>query len=243
MLFALLHKEIVIGLYDDYNMCENMKTGLIGNDFVKGTDIRISAFQNNTINCIKSAFDVYGDSDSYYSSLSELSDVEQPLQQPTKQATKRATVEQPSKQPTKQATVEQPILPVKVETKEQRIKREEKEKRRYERQKKREYNLNILKKRKERLEEQKKIFEVDLNLYYKFKELLEKDPSFVLPDMFEKKYSIMLELEEMDKLNCDDFYTVYNREPIPNKWAMLFDGCDKPKEYELLEVSSDTQSE
>ena len=78
-------------------------------------------------------------------------------------------------------------------------------------------------------------------LYNKFKNELKDNPNFQLPDMFEKKYEIMSELENLNKLNCDNFYAVYEDSPMPNKWSMLFSG--PAKERELLEVSSDTDEE
>ena len=125
-----------------------------------------------------------------------------------------------------------------LEEKEVRIARE---KRRADRRRKREYNLSLLKKKKEKIEEQKRIFNIDLELYVKFKKILTENPKFELPDMFEKKYEIMSELENLDKLNCDNFYAVYEDSPIPNKWSMLFSG--PAKERELLEVSDDTDEE
>ena len=63
-----------------------------------------------------------------------------------------------------------------------------------EKQKKIEYNLNVLKQRKERIEESKRTFKVDLDLYNKFKKFKENDEKFEIPPLFQNKWDLMLQL-------------------------------------------------
>lgn len=222
MLFSLLRNNSVIGLFDDFDKCNDMMTGLVRNNLVKETDLIVRAFKTNSIVPVRTP-NVYMDSESEESD----SDVSTTEEEPVADV---PVAEEP--------VVEEPVVEETPEEKEARLARE---KRRGDRRRKREYNLSLLKKKKEKLEEQKRIFNIDLDLYNKFKKIFEENPKFQLPDMFERKYEIMSELEKLDKLNCDNFYAVYEDVPMPNKWSMLFSG--PAKERELLEVSDDTDEE
>lgn len=202
MLFALLHNQKVLGLFDNYDSCTNMLSGLVSNNFVENDKMNIVAFENNSIKLVKPVnYNI--DSDTEYESESE----------------------------TPVTTEEEPIFESK-ESKQKKLKEEEKKH-------KHEYNLNVLKKKKERINEQRRIFAVDIDLYQKFKDIKEKNVNFVIPEMFEKKYIIMEELEKQKCLNCDTFYQVYENDNMDNSWSNLFDG--KAKDPELLEISSDSE--
>jgi hypothetical protein len=207
MLFALLNKNKVIGLFNDYDMCTNMLNGLVLNNFVKENEMNILAYEDNSIKLVKPV-------DICYSNTEEsLSEDETTLSE--------NSCEKPMKKEVKKLT------------KEERDKRE----RNYIRNNKREYNLQLLKNKKERLEEQQRMFKIDINLYQKFKKIKESDESFEIPDIFDKKYIIMEELDKKKCLNCDIFFQVFEKETHTHKWSTLFTG--NAKDRDLLEVSSD----
>lgn len=202
MLFALLHKKNIVGLFDDYESCTNMLEGLVNNEFTLREKLEIVAYENNSIKRVKSV-DVCEYSESEDDNTTPLT------------------------------TEEEPVF----------ISKEEKEKmkRREERQKKREYNLSVLKKKKEKLNEQRRVFKVDIELYEKFKNIKASNENFEIPEMFEKKYIIMEELEKQNSLDCDTFYQVYEDENIGSSWSGLFSG--KSKEPELLEITESSEDE
>ena len=117
------------------------------------------------------------------------------------------------------------------ETPEEKAKRERKKAR----EDKMRYNLELLKKRKEKLEEDNRIYKIDLDLYNKFKKIREEKPDFEIPPMFSKKYETMLILEEEGELNFKNFTSVYEQDVSNTKWSKLFSG--PAKQRELLEIS------
>jgi hypothetical protein len=210
MLFALLNKSKLLGLFDDYDTCTNMLIGLSLNGFVKENDMEIAAYESNSIKLVKPA-DVFCSDTEESSTDNETTDNE--------------TTESEN-------DLNNNVINT-FETKENKEKRLRNEKR----TRKREYNLNLLKKRKEKLEEQKRTFKIDIELYSKFKEFKNTNENFTIPEMFEKKYMIMETLENNNSLDSDTFYQMYDKEDMDNSWSSLFSG--NTKDRELLEVSSD----
>ena len=72
------------------------------------------------------------------------------------------------------------------------------------------HKINILKVQKEKIEESKRVFENDLKLFNLFNESKEKDSSFEIPELFKKKYDIMVKLNNDNKLNWSEFIKEYN---------------------------------
>jgi hypothetical protein len=114
------------------------------------------------------------------------------------------------------------------EQKERRLRREK-------RKNKLDYNIQILKNRKEKLEEGKRIFEIDKNLYLKFKKIKDENESFEIPPMFTKKYDVLKILEEESSLNFESFDQVYEKDVSNTKWSKLFSG--NAKERHLLDIT------
>ena len=114
------------------------------------------------------------------------------------------------------------------EQKERRLRREK-------RKNKIDYNIQILKNRKEKLEEGKRIFEIDKNLYLKFKKIKDENESFEIPPMFTKKYDVLKILEEESSLNFESFDQVYEKDVSNTKWSKLFSG--NAKERHLLDIT------
>jgi hypothetical protein len=67
------------------------------------------------------------------------------------------------------------------------------------------HKINILKNQKEKMEESKRVFENDLKLFNLFNESKQKDSSFEIPELFKKKYDIMIKLNIINKLNWNEF--------------------------------------
>lgn len=86
-----------------------------------------------------------------------------------------------------------------------------------------EYELNVLKKEKQRIEDSKKEYEVDLELYNRFKNIIDDNPDFELPELFINKYKIFNELDINNNLSWDTFYQNYKKENMTNSYSVLFD--------------------
>lgn len=76
------------------------------------------------------------------------------------------------------------------------------------------HNLNMLKKQKERLHEREQIYNTDLELFNKFYKIKTENNTFEIPELFTKKYDILLKLKESNTLSCNNFYKEY--QPINN---------------------------
>jgi len=83
--------------------------------------------------------------------------------------------------------------------------------------------IKILKQQKEKVEESKNIFEHDLKLFDTFKGKMEEDKDFIIPELFEAKFKIMIELEDEDKLEWEEFIERYDPEFVDNSYTSLFD--------------------
>lgn len=104
-----------------------------------------------------------------------------------------------------------------------------------EKKRKLEYNLNVLKQRKERLEESQRTYKVDFDLFNKFKKIRENDSTFEIPPLFIKKWELMLQLEEEGRLNWENFHSEYKHEASNNNYSEYFDGDLNAKDRELIE--------
>ncbi len=72
------------------------------------------------------------------------------------------------------------------------------------------HKINILKIQKEKIEESKRVFENDLKLFNLFNESKQKDYNFEIPELFKKKYDIMIKLNNDNKLNWNEFAKEYH---------------------------------
>lgn len=111
-----------------------------------------------------------------------------------------------------------------------------------EKQKKIEYNLNVLKQRKERIEESKRTFKVDLELYNKFKKFKENDEKFEIPPLFQNKWDLMLQLEKENNLNFDNFFKLYKNNQTSTEYGKYFEGEVNAKDRELVEIDTDNET-
>lgn len=120
-------------------------------------------------------------------------------------------------------------------------KQKEKRLRREKRQNKLDYNIQILKNKKEKLAEENRVFKIDMELYLKFKKIKSDNESFKIPPMFVKKYDILKILEEEKTLNFESFNQVYEKDVSNTKWGKLFSG--NAKERDLLEITESEESD
>jgi|SaaInlStandDraft_5_1057022.scaffolds.fasta_scaffold02539_5 ribosomal protein S8 len=112
-----------------------------------------------------------------------------------------------------------------------------------EKRKKIEYNLNILKQRKERIEESQRTFKVDLDLYKKFKKFKQEDDKFEIPSLFTQKWNIMVELDKDEKLQWEYFYNSSQEKQEESKeYTYIFLDNENIKERELIEIDSDDEN-
>lgn len=204
MLYALLQKGNVIGLFNDPDVCQNMRLGLISNNFCDGSDLLIEIFYTNSILKVH---------------CSEL-DVKSTFTTESENVSDNNTVVTTTESPV-ELTSEQRKEIIKMD----------------ERKRKEEYNLHVLKQRKERIENQKRVYNVDVELYEKFKKIKQENPTFEIPDMFEKKYEVFEVMDENNQMNIDTFLQLYEKDTINNSWSMLFSG--DAKERELLEINDE----
>jgi hypothetical protein len=72
------------------------------------------------------------------------------------------------------------------------------------------HKINLLKVQKEKMEESKRVFDNDLKLFNLFHDSKKKDINFVIPELFKKKYDIMIKLDSDNKLTWNDFIKEYN---------------------------------
>lgn len=89
-----------------------------------------------------------------------------------------------------------------------------------------EFELNNLKKQKEKIEESKKTYKVDIDLYKKFKKLKEENYQFDIPTLFIDKYDLFQMLEKENKLNWENFYANYKHKNFSSSYGQIFDNDD-----------------
>ena len=67
------------------------------------------------------------------------------------------------------------------------------------------HKINLLKKKKEKIEESKNVYNNDLKLFNIFKECKDLDPTFEIPELFTTKYIIMEKLNNNNELSWENF--------------------------------------
>ncbi len=98
------------------------------------------------------------------------------------------------------------------------------------------HKINMLKVQKEKMEESKRVYDNDVKLFNLFSESKSKDPSFKIPELFEKKYEIMDKLKESNNLSWETFTKEYKIGD--NNYGDYFESNN----YEELFLESDTPS-
>mgnify|MGYP000477501888 FL=1 len=113
------------------------------------------------------------------------------------------------------------------------------------------HKINILKIQKEKIEESKRIFENDLKLFNLFNESKQKDSGFEIPELFKKKYDIMIKLNKDNKLNWDEFVKEYHTSDnnyddyfgLNNYESVFLESENNNNFSEEIDIESDSSTE
>ena len=84
--------------------------------------------------------------------------------------------------------------------------------------------INILKQQQKRLSEKKIEFESDCKLYKRFVEELKKDESFIIPELFKKKFEVISKLDQEGELTLEKFLSQDTTNFMENSYELLFEG-------------------
>lgn len=79
------------------------------------------------------------------------------------------------------------------------------------------HKINMLKVQKKKIEESKVAYANDIKLFELFTESKQKDPNFVIPEIFNKKFELMTKLNQDNKLSWDNFVKEYHHENLYNE--------------------------
>jgi hypothetical protein len=85
------------------------------------------------------------------------------------------------------------------------------------------HKINMLKHQKNKIEESKKVYENDIKLFDMFLDNQKKDPNFKIPELFEKKFELILKLKNENNLNWESFVSEYYNENDYNEYFALND--------------------
>jgi hypothetical protein len=195
MLYCLLHKNKVIGLYSNYNKCNQMIDGLVANNFAKKSDLTIVSYYENSITVNNTVEEFTSDSTTESSHFVKSEKI---LTDELDKETKNKVIKNRNKQS------------------------------------KITYNVNLLKKQKEKIEESKSIYKSDIELFNKFKKIKADLPTSVIPELFREKYILMTRLEEQNNLSWESFHALYKKENIDTSYNKMFDAGEERK---LLNIS------
>jgi len=111
------------------------------------------------------------------------------------------------------------------------------------------YQINLLKLEKKKIEEKENVYNYDLNLFNKFKEIKNKNTKFTIPELFVEKYNVFEKLEDENNLSFENFDNLFVKKQLVTKYDSMFDTCTFNKEtideldekYELdTELKNDT---
>jgi hypothetical protein len=84
------------------------------------------------------------------------------------------------------------------------------------------HDLNILKEQQKKEKEDLELYNTDYELYNKFKSLKANSTNFIIPFMFQEKYSVFEYLESKNNLNFDNFKKYYKPSKIKTSYDDLF---------------------
>lgn len=113
------------------------------------------------------------------------------------------------------------------------------------------HKINILKIQKEKIEESKRVFENDLKLFNLFNESKQKDNNFEIPELFKKKYDIMVRLNTDNKLTWNEFVKEFHTDEnsyedyfgLNNYESVFLDSDEKNNFNEEFDIESDSSTE
>mgnify|MGYP001578342759 CR=1 FL=1 len=220
MLYSLHVKQKLIGLFDSLGECSSMAEGLVVNNFVSSNNILIKEFKKNSI-CFKRDLELN-------ENMQYITDNDTDVSYETDSSINDSVNETDS--------LEEKVDMDEIRQNEEYMKIEEEKRLIQER-------IKILKQQKEKVEESKNIFEHDLKLFDTFKGKMEEDKEFIIPELFETKFKIMIELEDEDKLEWEEFIERYDPEFVDNSYTSLFDLQNDALVVEEVSDDSDIDDE
>jgi hypothetical protein len=96
------------------------------------------------------------------------------------------------------------------------------------------HRINMLNMHKKKLMDTKRKFEHDIKLFNMFNEQKQKDSTFVVPELFQKKFDIMSELASTNSLDWENFMNTYTHN---NNYTDYF-GSNSYEDYFVTKDSS-----
>lgn len=247
MVFLLYNSSTVLGVFLNRDLLDETVNSLLLNNLVETSNLKIISFKENIISVGKGEplkINLYPNTFQSNNDLHFNHENENLMEEFSSDNTSETL----SKENSDIEKVKKQILELeKDDSKTEKImekttEEKERENKKIDKKQKINYNLNLLKKRKEKLEEEKRVYEVDLELFNKFKNIKKENDNFVIPDMFEDKYKVFEILDNEEKLSFINFSQVYEKNTENTKWSKLFSGDGK--ERELLEITeSESESE
>ena len=98
------------------------------------------------------------------------------------------------------------------------------------------HTINMLKQQKKKIEESKTTYANDYKLFKLFTESKQKDPNFIIPEIFSKKFDLMTDLNNKNNLSWETFVSNFQYENMYNDYFGL-------NSYEELFLESDNINE
>ena len=100
------------------------------------------------------------------------------------------------------------------------------------------HKINILNQQKNRIEDSKNTYANDYKLFELFTESKQKDSDFVIPDIFIKKFNLMTQLNNENRLSWEIFIKEFQHENLYNEYF----GLNNYEETFLDSESDDNKS-
>lgn len=230
--FLIEYNCKIIGVYSSYELAELFINSCLQNNLMNNS-VKILTFKTNSCYCVKENNIKLNNQQQI--SLLELPSHQAQLQ-PLNLPIQNQKPVQNQIQVLKQVPVKKvidPDNPILLDIANQKIELQHK--------------INLLKRQKEKIEESKKVYENDLKLFNIFSESKKLDSSFVVPDLFVKKYNLIKLLKDDNKLSWDNFMKNYHHE---NDYNDYFDLNSYEEMFiksnnnidEELEIESDSET-
>jgi hypothetical protein len=113
------------------------------------------------------------------------------------------------------------------------------------------HKINLLKQQKKKIEESKVSYANDIKLFELFTDSKKRDPNFIIPEIFTKKFELMTKLNSEQKLSWDNFVKEFQQENIYNDYfglnsyeEMFLESDDEKSNIsEELDIESDSSTD
>lgn len=94
------------------------------------------------------------------------------------------------------------------------------------------HKINMLKQQKKKIENSKTTYINDYKLFELFTESKQRDPTFIIPEIFTRKFNLMTVLQNENKLSWENFVKEFQHENVYNEYFGL-------NSYEEMFLESD----